>query len=379
MSDQLLHAIETIYECIGDDFDHDRALKIYSETTDDTGMMISDIRPILGGFRNWHVCNIPDEAVAALVSKHNSAESNPLFRDIALLPNHTPVLRRVYMPDEVFRKTAQYRNTFAPWGLHSDGVALFKKGLIKVTLCGFCRRPDQPEITPELLGLMAILNNHYIRAMNLQSRLDRLEQALIQSSNMLDLINFGVVLYDRSGNPVFANCAAQRIFDDKDGLVLDKTGVKALNLEANQTLQNLMAAVYHPKMPLSAKSGGIVKIPRKSRGRPYSAMLVPLCAKKVSGADEAAVAIFLFDPNLRKTSAIDLFVSSYELSRSEAVLAHHLAMGGSLEEAAEMRGVSRNTVKSQLHSIFAKTNTNRQAELVSLLLHSVAGLNLSTG
>ena len=56
-----------------------------------------------------------------------------------------------------------------------------------------------------------------------------------------------------------------------------------------------------------------------------------------------------------------------------------LALGGTLEEAAVRRSVSRNTVKTQLHSIFAKTDTNRQSELVALLLRSVAGINLQTG
>ena len=168
MHDRLLAAIETLYDCIGDDFDHARALEAYSRTADDTGFMLVEIRPLLGGFATYHAHNIPADAVSAMIKKHDSASTNPLIRDLGMLPERTPVLRRAVSPDDEFRKTAQYRNTCEPWGLHSDGVALFKKGLITTTVCGFCRRPGQSEIDQGLLGLMAVMNTHYCRAMTLQ-------------------------------------------------------------------------------------------------------------------------------------------------------------------------------------------------------------------
>lgn len=378
MSDQLLRAIETIYDCIGDDFDHPRALEAYSKTADDTGFLLADIRPLLGGFGKYYSHNIPDDAVAAMVTKHDRSETNDLFRDITMLPERTPVLRRVFMPDDVFRTTAQYKNTCEPWGLHSDGCALFKKGLITITICGFCRRPGQSEADPELLGLMAIVNNHYRRAMSLQSRLNKLEQAMIQSSNVLDMIEFGLVLYDREASPIFVNAAAQRIIDKKDGVALNFRGLSFLNTKADQVFQNMISALYQSKLPMSAKSGGVILVPRISSGRPYSMMLVPLPEQKNAGLDGAAAAIFLFDPSAHKATAIELFVLSYRLTRSEAEIAHSLVSGDTLEDIAEQRSVTRNTVKSHLHSIFEKTETNRQSELVSLLLRSVAGINLKS-
>jgi DNA-binding CsgD family transcriptional regulator len=375
MHDRLLAAIETLYDCIGDNFDHARALEAYSRTADDTGFMLVEIRPLLGGFATYHSHNIPADAVSAMVKKHDSASTNPLIRDLRLLPERTPVLRRAVSPDDEFRKTAQYRNTCEPWGLHSDGVALFKKGLITTTVCGFCRRPGQSEIDQGLLGLMAVMNAHYCRAMTLQKRLDKLEEALIQSSNILDLIEFGLVLYGTDRTLHFVNAAAQRILDAGDGLRLTKNDLAIGDRSAEERFQALIDAIYWPNMLLSQRSGGIISIPRLSRARPYSLMVVPMQSRN-AGMESATAAVFLFDPSTRKTTAIELFVSSYGLSRSEAELAHFLALGGTLEEAAARRGVSRNTVKTQLHSIFAKTDTNRQSELVALLLRSVAGINL---
>lgn len=378
MSDQLLSTIETIYDCIGEEFDHDRALEVYSKSTDNTGLFLAEINPVLGGFGKYYSHNIPDDAVTAMITKHDGPQTNSLFSNIMKLPDRTPILRRLIVPDEEFHTSEQYKNTCEPWGIHSDGASILDKNRDKMTICAFLRFSGQSEINEDLLCLMAVLNTHYCRAMTLHTRLDKLEQALLQSSNMLDLIEFGVVFYGRQANPIFVNVAAQRILDEKDGIAINADGLKFLDPQANRIIQDMLGILYDPKLPLGAKSGGIVVIPRVSRAKPYSALLVPLPGGKTAGIESATVAIFLFDPSIRSTAAIDLFVASYDLSRPEAELAHFLALGDSLEDAAARRGVSRNTAKTQLQSIFAKTETNRQSELVSLLLRSVAGISLKT-
>lgn len=55
------------------------------------------------------------------------------------------------------------------------------------------------------------------------------------------------------------------------------------------------------------------------------------------------------------------------LTEAEAQIAARLAEGESVAAIAEARGVSRETVRSQVKSIFAKLNVGRQAELVSLI------------
>lgn len=56
----------------------------------------------------------------------------------------------------------------------------------------------------------------------------------------------------------------------------------------------------------------------------------------------------------------------------ETRLAEHLISGNSLSVIGEKLRVSRETLKSQLRSLFHKTETHRQGELIALLLSSVA-------
>jgi len=68
--------------------------------------------------------------------------------------------------------------------------------------------------------------------------------------------------------------------------------------------------------------------------------------------------------------AVELVRSLHDLTQAESELVGQLARGHSLEEASRARGVSINTMRSHLKSVFRKTATNRQAELVQLVLRS---------
>jgi DNA-binding CsgD family transcriptional regulator len=66
----------------------------------------------------------------------------------------------------------------------------------------------------------------------------------------------------------------------------------------------------------------------------------------------------------------------YGLSRAEARVIALLAKGHRLDQSAEMLGVAYETVRKHLKQVFGKTGTDRQAELVRLLVTGPAGLRL---
>ncbi len=60
--------------------------------------------------------------------------------------------------------------------------------------------------------------------------------------------------------------------------------------------------------------------------------------------------------------------SRFCLTPAEAQIALGIADGETLAAVAEARGVSVSTARTQLKSVFVKTGTHRQAELVALLV-----------
>lgn len=63
----------------------------------------------------------------------------------------------------------------------------------------------------------------------------------------------------------------------------------------------------------------------------------------------------------------------FDLSPRETQVALHLAAGGSIREYAAAHGLSDQTVRTQLKSIFAKTGVNRQSGLAALFLGQAKG------
>ena len=63
-----------------------------------------------------------------------------------------------------------------------------------------------------------------------------------------------------------------------------------------------------------------------------------------------------------------IVAKTFHLTPSEAKLACIIARGAPPDIAARELKISRETARNQLKSVFAKTDTHRQSELVALLL-----------
>ena len=70
---------------------------------------------------------------------------------------------------------------------------------------------------------------------------------------------------------------------------------------------------------------------------------------------------------MRRISEVSLR-SRFLLTRAEAQIALGIADGETLAAIAQSRSVSISTARGQLKSVFAKTGTHRQAELMALLI-----------
>jgi DNA-binding CsgD family transcriptional regulator len=82
----------------------------------------------------------------------------------------------------------------------------------------------------------------------------------------------------------------------------------------------------------------------------------------------ARVLLLLTDLDLESPPDSTVIARAFGLSPAETRLAMLIGGGTSLEDAAEQLGIARETSRSQLKIVFAKTGTHRQAELVALLV-----------
>jgi DNA-binding CsgD family transcriptional regulator len=71
----------------------------------------------------------------------------------------------------------------------------------------------------------------------------------------------------------------------------------------------------------------------------------------------------------------DFLEGRFHLTHAEARLVVHLVQGTSLKSSAEALGVKYDTIRSYLKSVFLKTGTHRQAELVLRVFHAMSDPN----
>lgn len=190
----------------------------------------------------------------------------------------------------------------------------------------------------------------------------------------IDSCDVATLILDRRGSVMFANNACKAMLKNNDGIAV--RGGKLCGSSLTDTLR-VQAAIEHVMgSPDAGQVRPIVAMRRTGR-RPLMATIMPAFTAERMDRPEVAIA-YLFDPEQDLTSLVEPACKYYGLSASETRLTCRLSAGDSLAEAAESLNVREQTARSCLKQVFLKTETNRQAELVSLMLKSAVRVN-STG
>ena len=89
---------------------------------------------------------------------------------------------------------------------------------------------------------------------------------------------------------------------------------------------------------------------------------------------EPLALVFASDPADKMVLGDEALMRLLGLSAAEASVATSLVNGDSVEEIADRRTVSRETVRVQLKSVMGKTDTHSQGQLTALVTRSLAML-----
>jgi DNA-binding CsgD family transcriptional regulator len=180
----------------------------------------------------------------------------------------------------------------------------------------------------------------------------------------LDALAEGVLMLDQDGRPMFCNAAARAMAGHR---LFAWRSDGRLGLPNPRDEHQLQQALRHLGTSPDVQSQ-LLQI-HGSHGRLMATL--KLCTAPPADGDSDAVRVLAFIRRLEPGAPVALVPELREqwgFTLAEAQLAQQLMRGCSLEEAAQRVSVSKNTVRSQLRSLFMKTETHRQAELVRVLL-----------
>ena len=224
-------------------------------------------------------------------------------------------------------------------------------------------------------ALHGILIPHISRALGIMFRLRDAELKVAATLSAFDRLTAGVVLLGNEGEVIFANRAARRVLQLEDGLRL-RAGAREqsfLAAKASEDQQALHAAIklcVEPNVVDVPHFSNAVRINRPSGLPAYTLNLsaLPEHNEFGTGADRPCAIGFLNDPEEPVRVDAEILKRLYGLTAAECRLAAHLCDGDTLSAIAAKLGVRETTVKTQLQSIFDKTQTRRQVQLVKLLV-----------
>ena len=181
------------------------------------------------------------------------------------------------------------------------------------------------------------------------------------------------MMVNRRGQLIFANEAAEELIAEGDGLRCSGSLLSGSRFADTLRLQAAIEHVTRPDNPDASQDGKVaasspvIALQRKDR-RPLMATVIANGA--ATSDDESAATVHIFDPEQDLHALLEPVCKLYGLSPVETRLTCHLADGISLAEAAAQIRVREQTARSYLKQVFLKTGTNRQAELVWLMLKS---------
>jgi DNA-binding CsgD family transcriptional regulator len=147
------------------------------------------------------------------------------------------------------------------------------------------------------------------------------------------------------------------------------------NRPTNDRLQDMLSSAIAAQLAGETSMARALRVSRPSGLPDFGLVIRPIPNREwAEGQSSPCVAVFISDPLAQENASQQMLAELFELTPAEANLAIKLARGLSLAEVSAEQNISQHTARAQLKSIFSKTGVSRQAELVRLVLKSVASL-----
>lgn len=291
------------------------------------------------------------------------------------LPRDQVIALEDVLPDIELENSDYYRHYLQPVGLfHILGVDTAEPGGMLARL-RFSRRKEEPRFSTEERSLLERVTPHLRRAIQIYATINRTTSERDVYAGAVSQLAVASIILDEQARVLSANPVAQAMLDQGDGLSLKGQRLHIEGRDINKELQQAVASIIraqHQGEPSVVKA---LRVPRSSGRSDLGLVVRPVPVSKWSeGQSSPSAAVFVSDPDLHESASRQSLADLFDLTPAEANLAILLARGLSLAEVSETQSVSQHTARAQLKSIFAKTGVSRQAELVRLIIKSVASL-----
>ena len=183
--------------------------------------------------------------------------------------------------------------------------------------------------------------------------------------NITRPLTSSVIFFGAKGEVVLMNRSALASASERDGLLATRGGLRTERLAESASLEKTIRQAASTLNGKGFSAGGTVMISRRARP-PLQIQISPIRNSVMQTPQPIAAVAFVNDPLRRYRPTQEVLRMLYGLTPAECRVALLLGDGHAPRKIANMLGVTDNTVRSQLKSIFSKTGVRRQGELIRL-------------
>jgi len=206
---------------------------------------------------------------------------------------------------------------------------------------------------------------------------ERYRHSAQAGSFLMDRAIRGILWFSPRGAVTYQNAEARRVLDDGDGIHRSGDEIRFLDSEADQRFRDFLAGA---RMPQNHGSVDDVQLGLSLRAdRPSGRSAYQLVFYRMpTGLTQATldrtlglVACVIHDPEQGVDLSGESLGKFFNLTPAEARLAVALLREHRLPDAAEHLGISINTARTQLKSVFQKLGVNSQPAMMQRLTKSL--------
>lgn len=271
-------------------------------------------------------------------------------------------------PVRDMRKTEFYNDFLVNCGIEYAMFGFMENSESRLAAISLYRDRSRREFTESELRVLRFLTPHLQRAFKLHFQLSEAKAHSAGAEAALEMVPTGIVMLGSRGEIIFMNQSAACTIAEKDGLLVIGSQLRAERSVESEHLTAMVESALSISTGGGISAGGGILISRRTRP-PLQVVISPIRNTRVQSFQRTAAIAFINDPLRRNRPAEAVLRQVHGLTSAECRIALLLSDGHAPRQIAGMVGVTDNTIRSQIKSIYSKTGVKRQSDLVRLLLN----------
>lgn len=236
------------------------------------------------------------------------------------------------------------------------------------------RDPAAPSLAEAEASAISLLFEAFSASFEIWRNLQAQAERVAVMEELSHATSHAIIIVNADMTIVFANRRAETHLAECNGLVRSHARLSAVAFEDTIRLNAALHFVLRGKDAGAVKESPNPLITIRRANAPRLLVGVVPVSAEISRGVGAMAALYIVDPSVDFSQAVDQLCHLYGLTPAETRLAKHLVCGLTLATAAANMKVQLQTARGYLKQIFSKLEISRQADLIRLLMASIVPL-----